>query len=184
MEHTVLETNETSTSKWYIVRTQANRERSVSEKIIKSGEKGELTGKISQVIVPMEKTFYMKAGKKVQREKVLYPGYIFVQSSAVGELKYFLKECNGATGFLTNKSGDIQALSQNEVNRMIGFVEELEKELENPFVEGEEVKILDGPFQTMVGTIEKVDGQKVKVSVSIFGRATILELDIMQIDKK
>lgn len=184
MEHTVLEANETSTSKWYIVRTQANRERSVSERIIKSGEKGELKGKISQVIVPMEKTFYMKAGKKVKREKVLYPGYIFVQSSAVGELKYFLKECNGATGFLTNKSGDIQPLSQSEVNRMIGYVEEAEKEIENPFIVDEEVKILDGPFQSMIGTIEHIDGQRVKVAVSIFGRKTPIELDMMQIDKK
>jgi transcription termination/antitermination protein NusG len=184
MEHTVLESNQKSTSKWYIVRTQANRERSVSEKIIKSGEKGELLGKIQQVIVPMEKTFYIKADKKVKREKVLYPGYIFIQSNAVGELKYFLKECNGATGFLTNKSGEIQALSQNEVNRMIGYVEEAEKEIENPFIAGEEVKILDGPFQSMVGTIEKIEGQRVKVAVSIFGRKTPIELDVMQIDKK
>jgi len=184
MEHTVLESNQKSTSKWYIVRTQANRERSVSEKIIKSGEKGELLGKIQQVIVPMDKTFYIKAGKKVKREKVLYPGYIFIQSNAVGELKYFLKECNGATGFLTNKSGEIQALSQNEVNRMIGYVEEAEKEIENPFIAGEEVKILDGPFQSMVGTIEKIEGQRVKVAVSIFGRKTPIELDVMQIDKK
>jgi transcriptional antiterminator NusG len=184
MEHTVLESNQKSTSKWYIVRTQANRERSVSEKIIKSGEKGELLGKIQQVIVPMEKTFYIKAGKKVKREKVLYPGYIFIQSNAVGELKYFLKECNGATGFLTNKSGEIQALSQNEVNRMIGYVEEAEKEIENPFIAGEEVKILDGPFQSMVGTIEKIEGQRVKVAVSIFGRKTPIELDVLQIDKK
>jgi transcriptional antiterminator NusG len=182
MEHTVLETSQT-TSKWYIVRCQANRERSVSEKIIKSADKGDLSGKISQVIVPMEKTFYVKAGKKVKREKVLYPGYIFVESSAVGELKYFLKECNGATGFLTNRSGDIQALSQTEVNRMIGYVEEVEKEIENPFIIGEEVKILDGPFQTMTGVIEELDGKRIKVSVKIFGRGTPIFLETHQVDK-
>jgi len=181
MEHTILESKETELSKWYIVRTQANRERSVSERIIKSSNV-DLSG-INQVIVPLEKTFYMKGGKKVKREKVLYPGYIFVQSSAVGELKYFLRGCNGATGFLTNKSGDIQELSETEVRRMIGTVEELEKELENPFIIGEDIKIIDGPFSSMVGTIEKIEGQKVKISVAIFGRKTPLELDIMQIDK-
>ena len=76
---------------WYVVRTQSNRERSVSEKILKEVEKGELIGKVSQVLVPMDKSFYVKGGKKVKREKVLYPGYIFIETSAIGELKYFLK---------------------------------------------------------------------------------------------
>jgi transcriptional antiterminator NusG len=170
---------------WYVVRTQSNRERSVSEKILKEVEKGELTGKVSQVLVPMEKSFYVKGGKKVKREKVLYPGYIFIETSAIGELKYFLKGCNGATGFLTNKSGEIKPLSLLEVNKMIGQQEEAEEvELENPFVVGEDVKITDGPFDSMIGTIESISGQKVKVVVSIFGRKTPVEVDMMQIDKK
>jgi len=69
--------------KWYIVRAQSNRERSVSERIIKDGEKGDLMGKIGRVIVPTEKSFHLKNGKKVQREKVMYPGYIFVETNAV-----------------------------------------------------------------------------------------------------
>jgi transcriptional antiterminator NusG len=133
----------------------------------------------------MEKSFYVKGGKKVKREKVLYPGYIFIETSAIGELKYFLKGCNGATGFLTNKSGEIKPLSLLEVNKMIGQQEEAEEvELENPFVAGEDVKITDGPFDSMIGTIESISGQKVKVVVSIFGRKTPVELDMMQIDKK
>ena len=170
---------------WYVVRTQSNRERSVTEKILKEVEQGELIGKVSQVLVPMEKSFYVKGGKKVKREKVLYPGYIFIETSAIGELKYFLKGCNGATGFLTNKSGEIKPLSLLEVNKMIGQQEEAEEvELENPFVAGEDVKITDGPFDSMIGTIESISGQKVKVVVSIFGRKTPVELDMMQIDKK
>jgi transcriptional antiterminator NusG len=182
MEHTILESKEGQLSKWYIVRTQANREKSVSEKIIKASS-NELSG-VTQVILPIEKTFHMKSGKKIKREKVLYPGYIFVKCSAVGELKFFLKECNGATGFLTNKSGDIQELSEIEVSRMIGIVEDLKNDTEDPFIVGEEIKITDGPFQTFLGTIEKIEGQKVKVSVSIFGRKTPLDLDVTQIDKK
>jgi len=174
-----------STTNWYVVRTQSNRERSVSERILKESEKGELTGKVSQVLVPMEKSFYVKGGKKVKREKILYPGYIFVETTAIGELKYFLKGCNGATGFLTNKSGEIKPLSQTEVSKMIGQQEQAEEvEMENPFVVGEDVKIIDGPFSSMIGTIESISGQKVKVGVSIFGRKTPVELDMMQIDKK
>ena len=115
-----------STMKWYIVRAQSNREKSVSERIIKDGEKGDLIGKIGQVIVPTEKSFHLKNGKKVQREKVMFPGYIFVETSAVGELKYYLKAVNGATGFLTNRGGDIQSLTQVEVDRMLGIQKQKE----------------------------------------------------------
>lgn len=176
---------QTSAMKWYIVRAQANRERSVSERILKAGEKGDLIGKIGQVVVPMEKSFFLKNGKKVMREKVMFPGYIFVETNAVGELKYFIKECNGATGFLTNRAGEVQPLSQNEVNRMLGQHQEMqEKKIESTFVHGEEIKIVDGPFNGFVGAIEEIKDQKVKVGVLIFGRKTMLELNTMQIDKK
>ena len=72
---------------WYIVRSASNREKSVAEKMQKEGETGDLMGKIGRVIVPVEKSFHLKNGKKVQREKVMYPGYIFIETNAVGELK-------------------------------------------------------------------------------------------------
>jgi transcriptional antiterminator NusG len=161
--------------KWYIVRSQANKERSVAERIEKSAERGDLQGKVGKVLVPMENTFYMKNSKKV----------IFVETNAIGELKYFLKGVNGASGFLTNRAGEIQPLSENEVNKMLGIQEEMQtKEIETPFIVGESVKIIDGPFSSCVGTIDAIDGQKVKLSVAIFGRVTPLELNILQIDKK
>lgn len=177
--------NQTSTMKWYIVRSQANRERSVSERISKEAEKGDLVGKIGQVIVPMEKSFFLKNGKKVSREKVMYPGYIFIETNAVGELKYFLKGCNGATGFLTSRSGDVQPLSNVEVDRMLGQHQEIvQKQVEAPFFVSEEIKVIDGPFKGFVGTIKEVKDQKVKVGVMIFGRETLIELNTMQVDKK
>ncbi len=180
-----IEKQTTSTMKWYIVRAQANRERSVSERIMKESEKGDLMGKVGQVIVPMEKSFFLKAGKKVTREKVMYPGYIFVETNAIGELKYFIKGCNGATGFLTNRSGDILPLAQSEIDRMLGQHEEIvQKQIETPFVVNEEIKIIDGPFNGFIGTIEELKEQKVKVSVLIFGRKTLMELSTLQIDKK
>lgn len=168
--------------KWYIVRTQSNRERSVSERI---KTEPDLQGKIGEVLVPMETTFHMKEKKKIKREKVMYPGYIFVETNATGELKYFLRGCNGATGFLTGRDGVIKPLSQTEVNKMLGQYQELqEKEVETPFFVGEEVRITDGPFSTMVGTIEHIDGERVKINVSIFGRITPVDVNVLQLDKK
>jgi transcriptional antiterminator NusG len=174
----------TKTMRWYIVRAQSNKERNVAERITSQSEKGDLMGKVGRVLVPTENTFYMKNGKKVKREKVLYPGYIFVETNAIGELKFWLKGLNGASGFLTNRSGEILPLSETEVNRMIGQQEEQKIEVETPFVIGEEVKIIDGPFSTMLGKIDDINDQKVKLNVSIFGRITAVELNIIQIDKK
>lgn len=176
-----------TTMKWYVVRSQSNREKSVSERLIKEAEKGELMGKIGKVLVPMEKSFFMKENKKVVREKAMYPGYIFVETSAVGELKQLIKVINGATGFLTNRTGDIQALTQAEVSKMMGEQEASEnKEISNTFCINEEVKVVDGPFNGFKGIVESVDEekQKVKVGVLIFGRKTIVELGLLQILKE
>lgn len=175
----------TKTMKWYIVRATSNRERSVSERIIKESEKGDLMNKVGQVVVPIEKSFFMKNGKKVAREKVMYPGYIFVETNSIGELKYFVKGCNGASGFLTNRAGDIQEIQQLEIDRMLGIQKEAE-ENKTTFIYDEEIKIIDGPFSGFFGTIEEVKEkeQKVKVGVLVFGRKTLMELSINQIDKK
>jgi transcriptional antiterminator NusG len=173
------------TMKWYIVRAQSNRERSVSERIVKDGETGDLMGKIGRVIVPTEKSFHLKNGKKVQREKVMYPGYIFVETNAVGELKYYLKGVNGATGFLTSRDKTIQSLTQGEVDRMLGIQKEKEVVAEqfDHFISGESVKVLDGPFTGFTGTVESIKDQKVKVEVMIFGRKNLVELSALQIEK-
>jgi len=175
-----------TTMKWYVVRAQSNRERSIAERLTNEGLVGDLMGKLGQVIVPIENSFYLKNGKKVKREKVKFPGYIFVETNAVGELKYFLKGMNGAQGFLTSRAGDILPLTQLEVDRMIGEQQRVkeEVEVEVKFIAGEEVQILDGPFSTFAGKIEQVSGDKVKVAVSVFGRITLIELNINQIDKK
>lgn len=179
--NTIME-NQT-TMKWYIVRSQSNRERSVSEKIIKESEKGTLTGKIGQVIVPMEKSVNVRNGKKVLREKVMYPGYIFVESNAIGELTNFVKACDGATGLLQSKSGQVQSISKSEVEKMIGVAQENVEVAEEKYLVGQEVKIVDGPFNSFHGTIESITDQRVKVSVLIFGRRTLVDLNTSQIDR-
>jgi transcriptional antiterminator NusG len=179
--NTIMENQKTM--KWYIVRAQANRERSVSEKLTKESLKGTLTGKIGQVIVPMEKTVSVKSGKKVIREKIMYPGYIFVETSSVGELTHFVKACDGAIGLLSSKSGQVQQVSDLEVQRMIGVSKDTIEIAETNFVAGQEIKIIDGPFTNFNGTIESVNEQRVKVGVMIFGRKTIVDLELNQIDK-
>lgn len=176
---------EKQATKWYVIRTQANREKSVSERLIKESEKGDLVGKIGQVIVPMEKIFFMKNGKKIIREKVIYPNYIFVETNAIDELKQFIKGIKGVSGFLTNRSGDAQPLTQSEIDTILTQHQiAKEKEISNTFIVGEEVNIIDGPFATFNGVVEEVNDKRVKVSVSIFGRKTPIELNVLQIEKK
>jgi len=174
-----------TTMKWYIVRAQSNRERSVAEKLRKESEKGDLMGVVSRVLVPTEKNFHLKDGKKVSREKVMYPGYIFVETKSIGELSHFVKGCDGATGLLSDRSKLPQVLSLKEVERMIGIQEQVavEQEITSRYIIGEEVRILDGPFSTFTGEVESIDGEKVKIAVLIFGRKTLVELNIQQIDK-
>lgn len=170
---------------WYVIRTQNNREKSVAERIIKEGERGDLIGKIGQVLVPLEKTIFLKNNKKVEKETIMFPGYIFMETNSLGELKYFLKGVKGTSGFLTARNGDVESLTEAEVNKMIGKqTESMNKKIENVFIVGEEVTINEGPFSTMKATIEKIEDQKVVLAVSIFGRKTPLTLEMHQIDKK
>ena len=171
--------------KWYVIRSQSNREKSISEKIIKEGERGDLMGKIGKVIVPIENVYSLKNGKKVKKERVKFPGYIFIETNAIGELKFWMKGLNGAQGFLTSRGGEILPLTQAEVERMIGEQQKAKEEVvtETRYLIGEDIKILDGPFSTFNGKVEQVNGDKVKVAVSVFGRVTLLELGILQIEK-
>lgn len=171
--------------KWYVVKTVNNREKSVAERIVSEGEKGDLIGRIGQVIVPYEKVVSMKDGKKVQKDKILLPGYIFLETNSLGELKYFLKGVKGTSGFLTERNGDITALSESDVFKMIGRNKETSNvDLTLNYVIGDSVLINEGPFSSMTAVIEKIEDQKVILSVSIFGRKTPLTLDVNQIEKK
>ena len=182
-----METQTNTNMKWYVVRAQSNKERSVAEKLIKQGERGDLMGKIGEVIVPLDKKISIVNGKKVTRDVVIFQGYIFIQTNAVGELKYHLKGMDGASGFLTSRDGKVQPLSKAEVDQMIKRKQDYEvKEtlIESTYVPGQEILILDGPFKEFVGTITEVNVYKVKINVSIFGRITPVELNSSQITNK
>jgi transcriptional antiterminator NusG len=123
----------------------------------------------------------------MKRDKVKFPSYVFVETTAVGELKYFMKGMNGVGGFLTNRTGEIIPLTLSEVNRMIGDQEkekEKKEEETNVFIVGEEVTILDGPFNGFNGKVESANDKKVRVAVSIFGRVNVIDLSPLQVDKR
>lgn len=179
-------TTETKGS-WYVIRVAGNKEKSMSEKIRAELKHTKLENKVYNIIVPIEKTFHLKNGKKVSKDTILFPGYVLIETDRISEIKNALKGFPGVAGFIGDRAGNPAALSRAEVDRMVGKLEELEEKsnLEAPFVVGEKVKIIDGPFSTFVGTVMEVDSEKnkLKVDVTIFGRVTPVELQTLQVVK-
>lgn len=174
------------TMNWYAIRVQNNKERSVLEKLQNEVNFSNLIDKLGRTIIPTEKTIAIKNGKKVFKEKIVYPGYIFIETCARGELSNILKNINGAAGFVRTRSGDIIPMKEIEVRSILHEQEVTDNlDMTNIFVLQEEVQITDGPFSTFKGKIVKIDTEKEKVSVevSIFGRPTSVELTYLQIKK-
>ncbi len=176
--------------KWYVVRAISGQENKIKGYIEDEIEYAGLTGYMGQILVPTEKVFQIRNGKKVSKERNYFPGYIMIEADLVGEMIYTIKNVQGVIGFLGEvKGGDPVPLRQSEVNRMLGKVDELsetEEKINIPFIIGESVKVIDGPFNGFNGTIEKINEEKRKleVMVKIFGRKTPLELSYMQVEKE
>ncbi len=144
---------------------------------------------VSQVLIPTEKIYQIKKGKKVSKERNFFPGYVLIEADLSGEVPHIIKSVNGVIGFLGTKQGVPVPLRQVEVNRILGKVDELEEndaEISIPFIVGESVKVIDGPFNSFTGIIEHINEEKkkLKVMVKIFGRKTPLELNYMQVEKE
>lgn len=178
-----------STKKWYVVRSVSGQENKIKSYIESEIKRLNLEDYIDKVLVPTEKVVQIRNGKKVNKERVYFPGYIMIQASLAGEIPHIIKSINGVIGFLgETKGGDPVPLRKSEVNRMLGKVDELAVKDDNvniPYVIGETVKVIDGPFNGFNGTVEKINEEKRKleVMVKIFGRKTPLELSYMQVEK-
>lgn len=179
--------------KWYVVRAAGGKEKKVKEYIENETKRLGLEDYISQVLIPTEKIYQVKNGKKVSTERIFYPGYILIEAALTGEIQHIIRNLPHVSGFLSEKQNgkdkEPTPLRPAEINRILGRVDELiDKEEENitPFVIGEAVKVIDGPFNGFDGTIEEIleDKKKLKVSVKIFGRKTILELNFVQVVKE
>ncbi|GAB5556480.1 MAG: transcription termination/antitermination protein NusG [Schleiferiaceae bacterium] len=179
-----------SGKKWFVCRAVSGQENKVKSYIENEIELSGLTDYLGQVLVPTEKVYQIRNGKKVSKERNYFPGYIMVEAVLTGEVVHTIKNIPGVIGFLgETKGGDPVPLREAEVKRMLGKVDELVETADQvniPFVLGETVKVIDGPFNGFNGTIEKINEEKRKleVMVKIFGRKTPLELSYMQVEKE
>ncbi|MEK6782661.1 MAG: transcription termination/antitermination protein NusG [Bacteroidota bacterium] len=179
--------------KWYVLRVISGQEKKVKAYLETEIERSKLTDYIPQVLIPSEKVYEMRNGKKRVREKNFFPGYILISADLTnGEAYHSVNNIPSVIGFLgnngTSSSKDPVPLRQSEVNRILGKVDEIDEQdakLERPFIKGESVKVMDGPFSGFTGTVEEIfeDKKKLNVTVKIFGRNTPVELSYMQVEK-
>jgi transcriptional antiterminator NusG len=174
--------------KWYVVRALSGKEKKAKEYLEKEIQRLKLHDYISQVLIPTEKVFTIKNGKKVSTERSYLPGYILIEAHLIGEIIHIIRNIPNIIGFLGSQ-GDPIPMRPSEVNRILGKVDELTdagEEMLEPFIVGEPVKVIDGPFNNFSGIIEEVNEEKkkLKVMVKIFGRKTPLELGFTQVEKE
>ncbi len=181
-------------TKWYVLRVVSGKERKVKEYLDKEVNRSGWSSTVRQVFLPMEKVYKVQNGKKVMREKNYYPGYVLLEVadgklnddivqhvSSISNVMHFLTDGKGS-------KGNIICLRKAEVNKMLGKVDEMSEQgitMNEPFILGETIKIIEGPFNDFNGVIEEVNDEKkkLKVTVKIFGRSTPVELNYMQVEK-
>ena len=191
-----------SNKKWYVLRAAGGKERKAKEYLEKEIERRGLQDLVSQVLVPTEKVYRIRDGKRICTERLFYPGYVLIEAELTGELQHIIRnEVPHMSGFLTEKR-DVQRgngkaqeeklpipLRDDEVKRILGEQDEMagtEAETVIDYKAGDAVKITDGPFAGFDGTVEEIveDRSKLKVMVMIFGRKTLLELNFTQVTKE
>lgn len=191
-----------SNKKWYVLRAAGGKEKKAKEYLEKEIERCGLQDLVSQVLVPTEKVYRIRDGKRICTEKLFYPGYVLIEAELTGELQYIIRnEVPHMSGFLTEKrdvkryDGKSQEeklpipLRDDEVRRILGEQDEMsatDTETIVDYVVGEAVKIVDGPFNGFNGVVEEIvdDRSKLKVMVMILGRKTVLELGFTQVTKE
>lgn len=172
--------------KWYIVHAYSNFEKKVAETIREQARVQGLEDKFSEILVPTEDVVEIRRGRKVNAERKYFPGYVLVKMELTDEAYHLIKNTPKVTGFLGSGAKPVP-VSEREIQRIVGAIEE---GVERPkptvrFDIGEKVKVTDGPFASFDGVVESVDEERarLRVSVSIFGRATPVELEYEQVEK-
>jgi len=172
--------------KWYVVRVQSGREEQVKEGLLRRVRAAGLEGKITNVIVPTEKVTEIRSGRKTVREKKLYPGYIMIEMQQDKDAWFLVRETPGIGDFLGLK--EPIPMAEHEVNKML--VEQSGTEEEKPkikidFQKGDTVRVKEGAFENFDGIVEEINPQKgtVSITITIFGRATRVDLEYWQVEK-
>ena len=171
---------------WYIVQTFSGFEQKVADVIKENIKKKDLNEQIDDVMVPMHEVTEVKRGKRVQRKKKYFPSYILVKMEMNKELYHMIKNIQKVTGFL-GTTGKPVPVQEKEIEKIMGNIKEgkLAPKTQVTFDVGEQVKVCEGPFASFSGLVEEVDEEKsrLKVSVSIFGRPTPIDLEYNQVEK-
>jgi transcriptional antiterminator NusG len=195
-------------TKWYVLRAISGQEKKVKTYMENELARQGVSDSVPQILIPTEKIYEIRKGKKVIREKNLFPGYILVEADLAGEVSHILTSTPGVIGFLQANNEEIEVtkveggkvkktkvivkkpvpINQAEVNRILGKVDEsaaVEEFASVTFIKGETVRVIDGPFATFEGTVEEIheNTKKLSVMVKIFGRNTPLELNYAQVEK-
>ena len=181
-------TEELKPQKWYVVKAIAGKEKKAKEYIENEVAHSGFEKYVSRVLIPTEKVFSVRNGKRVSKDRTLFPGYVLIEATLEGEVLHAIRNVPNVIGFLTQKDGTPVPLQEDEVKRILGQVDEMidsEEELMEPFILGETVKIIDGPFNSFSGVIDEINLEKKKlmVIVKIFGRRTPVELSFVQVIK-
>ena len=180
--------SEQSAKKWYVVRAISGKEKKVKEYLESEIKRLQIQDFISQVLIPTEKVYQIRKGKKISKERNYFPGYVLIEAELSGEIPHIIKNIPNVMGFLGTK-GEPEPIRESEVKRILGKVDELAEQGEEvniPYIVGETVNVIDGPFNSFSGIIEEINEEKkkLKVMVKIFGRKTPLELNFMQVEKE
>ena len=195
-------------TKWYVLRAISGQEKKVKTYMENELARQGLSESVPQILIPTEKIYEIRKGKKVIREKTLIPGYIIIEADLAGEVSHILTSTPSVIGFLQANNEEVEVtkveggkvkktkiivkkpvpISQSEVNRILGKVDEsaaIEEFATVNFIKGETVRVIDGPFATFEGTVEEIheNTKKLSVMVKIFGRNTPLELNYAQVEK-
>ena len=180
---------EEQVKKWYVVRAIIGKENKAREYILNEINRLGLQQYVSQVLIPTEKVWSIRNGKKVMKERNFFPGYVLIEAALAGEIAQIIQNIPNVIDFLREKDGKPIPMRESEVNRILGKVDDDREKGEgyaDPFIVGENVKVVDGPFNSFSGVVEEVmeDKKKLIVMVKIFGRRTPLELNFAQVEKE
>ena len=172
---------------WYIVQSHSSFENKVAGLIKEEAEKAKISDKIDEIVVPTHDVTEVKRGKRVQRKKKYFPGYILIRSEMDNNIYHMIKNIKRVSGFLGSK-GIPAPVSDNEIEKILGQIKDgaVQPKSGIEYSIGEKVQVVDGPFASFSGMVEEVDEEKsrLKVSVSIFGRPTPVDLEYNQVEKE
>ena len=171
---------------WYIVQSHSSFENKVAQLIKEEAEKAKISEKIEEIIVPTHDITEVKRGKRVQRKKKYFPGYVLIKSEMDNNIYHMIKNIKKVSGFLGSRGTPVP-VSDNEIEKILGQIKDgvAQPKSSVDYSIGEKVQVIDGPFASFSGLVEEIDDDKsrIKVSVSIFGRPTPVDLEFNQVEK-